>query len=101
MRLTSASDSSIYDPSLSSVETLTLSSSGGIYRTTYGPAFFDSLKLLPQTTEFVLCLNFGNDTLEIAADQATAGVQELGGRLVALESECCAARFSHLVNECY
>lgn len=81
-------DSSIYDASLSTVETLDLSSSGGIYRTTYGPGFFAALDLLPDSTQVVMCLNFGNDSLDIAGAQAQAAVDKLGSRLVALEREC-------------
>lgn len=79
------SDSSLYDPSLASVEELDLSPTGGVYRTTYGPAWFEALKRLPASTQFVACLNFGNSSLEIASAQAEAAVRELGSQLYALE----------------
>lgn len=81
----SPSDSTIYDPSLEVVEVLDLSPSGGVYRTTYGPKFFDVLKRLPDSTQFIACLNFGNDSLEIASAQAQAAVDSLGSQLYALE----------------
>jgi hypothetical protein len=74
---------------LTEVETLDLSPAGGVYRTTYGPAFFEVLKRLPASTQFVACLNLGNDSLEIASTQAQAAVEALGSQLYALE---CASR---------
>ncbi|KZO93539.1 glycoside hydrolase family 79 protein [Calocera viscosa TUFC12733] len=86
-------DSSVYDPSVSGIEldespvrpslpslpkvqtVLNPRQTGGIYRTTYGPVFFQSLALLDNRTQFVFDLNFGNDSLDIALSEAQAAFQ--------------------------
>ncbi|KAL7415167.1 hypothetical protein BDY24DRAFT_432182 [Mrakia frigida] len=64
-------DSSIYNPNATSIER-TLSTAGAIYRTTYGPSFFDTFSSFPEGTKFVIPLNLGNDSYQIAEDAATA-----------------------------
>jgi len=93
-------DSSIYDPNATSIErtlsparplvasrlpflppSLTLpshfSQTGAIDRTTYGPSFFDTFSSLPEGTTFVIPLNFGNDTYQIAEDAARAAWEQV------------------------
>ncbi|KAL5525513.1 hypothetical protein ACEPAG_6849 [Sanghuangporus baumii] len=70
-------DSSIFDPEAPAL-VLDQSPSGGIYRTTYGPAFFESLYNFPNTSRFVWDVNLGNDSVDIAQDQIEAGIDYLG-----------------------
>ncbi|KAF8675664.1 hypothetical protein RHS04_06641 [Rhizoctonia solani] len=51
--------------------------SGGIYRTTYGPDYFKSFSNFAPSTKFTITLNLGNNTLNIARDQAKAAYQYL------------------------
>ncbi|KAH8822707.1 hypothetical protein DL96DRAFT_1714151 [Flagelloscypha sp. PMI_526] len=67
-------DSSIYNESAGTPER-TISETGGIYRTTWGPDFYKSFKNFSPSTKFVIPLNFGNDSLEIALDQAKAAAK--------------------------
>ena len=53
----------------------TTSPSGGVYRTTVGPAYYESWSNFPNGTKFVSTLNFGNDSLGIARDMAVASVK--------------------------
>ena len=50
---------------------------GGIYRTTYGPEFYKSFSNFASSTKFTVPLNLGNDTLDIALDQAQAAYRYL------------------------
>ncbi|KAI0075812.1 hypothetical protein K474DRAFT_1663809 [Panus rudis PR-1116 ss-1] len=78
-------DSSIYSPNASALE-LIESPSGGIYRTTYGPAWFETLDVLPETSPIVVTVNLGNDTVLIARDQIKAAIEHIGWkRIRALE----------------
>ncbi|KAI0322577.1 hypothetical protein OF83DRAFT_651208 [Amylostereum chailletii] len=70
-------DSSIFSPDSSTIE-LDMSSSGGIYRTTFGPALYQSLNVFPNTTNFVLSVNFGNNTIDIARNEFVAGIEYIG-----------------------
>lgn len=64
---------------------------GGIYRTTYGPDFYQSFRNFPGDTKFVIPLNFGNNTLEIALDQANAAAKYVPhGKVLAFE---CASPY--------
>ena len=53
----------------------TTSPTGGVYRTTVGPAYYESWSHFPNGTEFISTLNFGNDSLGIARDMAVASVK--------------------------
>ncbi|KAJ7137661.1 hypothetical protein C8R44DRAFT_607044 [Mycena epipterygia] len=68
-------DSSIYDPAGGSPVRTTDNATGAIYRTTWGPAFYESFAAFPSGTRFTVPLNFGNDSLKIALDEAKAAVQ--------------------------
>ncbi|KAG8773778.1 hypothetical protein FRC12_002319 [Ceratobasidium sp. 428] len=70
-------DSSIFDPNAPALN-LTLSASQGIYRTTYGPAYFESYLIFPNTSRFILDVNLGNDSIAIAQKQIEAGFKYLG-----------------------
>ncbi|KAG8678207.1 hypothetical protein FRC08_017973, partial [Ceratobasidium sp. 394] len=70
-------DSSIFDPSAPALN-LTLSASQGIYRTTYGPAYFESYLIFPNTSRFILDVNLGNNSIAIAQHQIEAGFKYLG-----------------------
>ncbi|KAG8773777.1 hypothetical protein FRC12_002318 [Ceratobasidium sp. 428] len=70
-------DSSIFDPTAPALN-LTLSASQGIYRTTYGPAYFESYLIFPSTSRFILDVNLGNDSVAIAQKQIEAGFKYLG-----------------------
>lgn len=78
-------DSSIYDPSLTGSEVLTLSSTGAVHRTTWGPSFLESLNLLPASSKIIMDINLLNNSYEIAFNQASAAVQALGSKLDAIE----------------
>lgn len=70
-------DSSIFDPTAPALN-LTLSASQGIYRTTYGPAYFESYLIFPDTSRFILDVNLGNNSIAIAQNQIEAGIKYLG-----------------------
>lgn len=53
----------------------TSSATGGVYRTTVGPAYYQSWSNFPNGTKFVSTLNFGNDSVDIARDLAVASVE--------------------------
>ncbi|GAB1738351.1 hypothetical protein NU219Hw_g3162t1 [Hortaea werneckii] len=67
-------DSMIFDPSAGD-PVRTTSPDGGIYRTTVGPAYYESWSNFPNGTKFVSTLNFGNNSYEIARDMAVASVK--------------------------
>ncbi|TCD65236.1 hypothetical protein EIP91_002944 [Steccherinum ochraceum] len=78
-------DSSIYSPNASALE-LDMSPSGGIYRTTYGPAWFESLDVFSDSSPIVVTVNLGNDTISIARDQLATHIKTIGwSRIRALE----------------
>ncbi|CAE6523860.1 unnamed protein product [Rhizoctonia solani] len=70
-------DSSIFDPNAPALN-LSLSPSQGIWRTTYGPAYFESYLVFPNTSRFILDVNLGNDSVAIAQSQIEAGIKYLG-----------------------
>lgn len=73
---------------------LTDMQAGGIYRTTYGPAWFESLGVFPDSSPIVVTVNLGNDTIEIARDQLAAHIANIGwDRIRALEREYCIVSF--------
>ena len=67
-------DSMIFDPSAGDPIRST-DDEGGVYRTTVGPAYYQSWSNFPAGTKFVSTLNFGNDSLKIARDMAVASVE--------------------------
>ncbi|KAJ7172218.1 hypothetical protein C8R46DRAFT_947166 [Mycena filopes] len=68
-------DSSIFDPTAGSPLRTTDNTTGAIYRTTWGPAFYESFSAFPSGTRFTVPLNFGNDSFEIASAEARAAVE--------------------------
>ena len=66
-------DSMIFDPAAGDPIRLT-SPSGGVYRTTVGPAYYHSWSNFPEEVKFISTLNFGNESLDIARDMAVASV---------------------------
>ncbi|TKA25453.1 hypothetical protein B0A50_06320 [Salinomyces thailandicus] len=66
-------DSMIFDASAGD-PVRTTSATGGVYRTTVGPAYYESWSNFPNGTKFVSTLNFGNDSLDIAINMAVASV---------------------------
>lgn len=73
-------DSMIFDPSAGD-PVRTVSPSGGVYRTTVGPAYYESWSNFPEETKFVSTLNLGNDSLKIAQDMAVASVKYAAERI--------------------
>ena len=67
-------DSLIFDSSAGN-PVRTESPDGGVYRTTVGPAYYESWNNFPEGTKFVSTLNFGNDSLKIARNFALASVK--------------------------
>lgn len=67
-------DSMIFDPSAGD-PVRTTNPKGGIYRTTVGPAYYESWDNFPSGTKFTSTLNFGNDSLDIARNLAVASVK--------------------------
>jgi hypothetical protein len=57
------------------------SAAGGVYRTTVGPAYYQSWSNFPPEIKFVSTLNFGNDSLQIAFDMARASEQYQSERI--------------------
>ncbi|KAJ3478603.1 hypothetical protein NLI96_g9644 [Meripilus lineatus] len=51
--------------------------SGAIFRTTFGPAFYESMNAFPKS-RIIVDLNLGNNTLEIARDEMQAALEFLG-----------------------
>ncbi|KAI0690173.1 hypothetical protein BC835DRAFT_1417993 [Cytidiella melzeri] len=70
-------DSSIFDPNAPAL-TLTESETGGIYRTTFGPELYESLLVFPNSSQFVVTINMGNDTISIAQNEIAAAMQHIG-----------------------
>ncbi|THX06108.1 hypothetical protein D6D17_05004 [Aureobasidium pullulans] len=67
-------DSMIFDPA-GADPVRTTNPKGGVYRTTVGPAYYESWSNFPEGTKFVSTLNFGNNSLDIARDMAVASVR--------------------------
>lgn len=78
-------DSSIFDPNGPALVN-DLSPTGGIYRTIYGPDFFQSHHNFPNTSLFVVDANLGNNSVEIAQGEIIAAIEHLGwDRIYSLE----------------
>ncbi|KAI0065099.1 hypothetical protein BV25DRAFT_1822212 [Artomyces pyxidatus] len=78
-------DSSVYDPDGPAL-VLDESSAGGIYRTIFGPTFYESLNVFPNSTRFVVDVNLENDTIKFARDEIAAAIEHIGwDRIRALE----------------
>ncbi|KAJ6525730.1 hypothetical protein B0H19DRAFT_589203 [Mycena capillaripes] len=73
-------DSSLFDPAGGSPTRATDNATGAIYRTTWGPAFYQSFSAFPKGTRFTVPLNFGNDSFGIASEQAAAAVEYIHNR---------------------
>ncbi|KAI0028990.1 hypothetical protein K488DRAFT_57383 [Vararia minispora EC-137] len=69
-------DSSIFNRNAPPL-TLSMSSSGGIYRTTFGPGLYEFLNVFPNSTKFVASVNLGNATVSIARDEAAAWIEHI------------------------
>ena len=58
-----------------------------------GPAFFESLAVFPSSSRFVVDVNLGNNSVEIAQNQIQAAIKYLGwDRIYSLERkvhDCC------------
>lgn len=67
-------DSMIFDSSAGD-PVRTTNPQGGVYRTTVGPAYYQSWSNFPEGTKFISTLNFGNNSLDIARDLAVASVR--------------------------
>ncbi|KAI5847401.1 hypothetical protein DFP73DRAFT_475540 [Morchella snyderi] len=52
-----------------------LSASGGIYRTTLGPAWYESFSTLPCDIHYVVNLNFQNNSLALTTEQMRSALQ--------------------------
>ncbi|KAJ7252512.1 hypothetical protein C8J57DRAFT_1187577 [Mycena rebaudengoi] len=81
-------DSSIFDAAAGDPKRTINETSGAIFRTTWGPDFYKSFSVFPAGTRFTIPLNFGNDSLDIALDQAKAAIKYTGGwktKIFALE----------------
>lgn len=63
----------------------TTNEAGGVYRTTVGPAYYESWDNFPEGTQFVSTLNFGNDSLEIAQGMAVASAEYQGEKILYFE----------------
>ncbi|KAI0049736.1 glycoside hydrolase family 79 protein [Auriscalpium vulgare] len=70
-------DSSIFNPDGPAL-VLTESSAGGVYRTNFGPAYYESLNVFPNSTMFVINVNLGNETIKIARDELAAALEYIG-----------------------
>lgn len=77
-------DSMIFEP-LASDPQRTTNEDGGVYRTTVGPAYYESWSNFPENIKFVSTLNFGNDSLDIARDMAVASAQYQADRILYFE----------------
>ncbi|KAJ9628553.1 hypothetical protein H2203_002454 [Taxawa tesnikishii (nom. ined.)] len=77
-------DSMIFDPSAGD-PVRTINPAGGVYRTTVGPAYYQSWSNFPNGTKFVSTLNFGNNSLDIARDLAVASVKYQNDSIIFFE----------------
>ncbi|EJD40230.1 hypothetical protein AURDEDRAFT_91104 [Auricularia subglabra TFB-10046 SS5] len=79
-------DSSVYDPNLKDAIQLVTSASGGIYKTVFGPAYFEALNVFPNSSRITWSVNLGNNTVGFAQAGVKAAVEHIGWkRLFALE----------------
>jgi len=77
-------DSMIFEPSAGD-PVRTMSATGGVYRTTVGPAYYQSWSNFPNGTTFLSTLNFQNDSLPIALDMAVASVKYQNALITSFE----------------
>ncbi|KAH7102030.1 hypothetical protein BKA62DRAFT_617976 [Auriculariales sp. MPI-PUGE-AT-0066] len=79
-------DSSVYDPTLTTDVQLVTSQSGGIYKTVFGPSYFEGLDVFGNSSRITFSVNLGNNTIGFAQAGAKAAVEKIGWkRLYALE----------------
>ena len=77
-------DSSAFDPASSATARRTSGSKGQVWRTTYGPAFYQSWNNnFPQDWKFVVTLDLKNGSLETAKQEAVAAVRYAGPQQIA------------------
>ncbi|KAI0667963.1 hypothetical protein C8Q78DRAFT_1051225 [Trametes maxima] len=78
-------DSSVFDPNAPAL-TLAQSATGGIYKTTFGPEFFEFLGTFPNSSRVLWSVNLGNNTIGFAQAGIKAAIQHIGwDRLLAFE----------------
>lgn len=77
-------DSMIFDASAGN-PVRTTNEDGGVYRTTVGPAYYESWSNFPNGTQFISTLNFGNDSLDIARNMAVASVKYQASQIAYFE----------------
>ncbi|CDO76896.1 Glycoside Hydrolase Family 79 protein [Trametes cinnabarina] len=78
-------DSSVFDPHAPAL-VLDESPTGGIYKSTFGPAFFDFLDVFPKSTRVLWSVNLGNNTIGFAQAGIKAAIKYIGwDRLFAFE----------------
>ncbi|KAI0784579.1 glycoside hydrolase superfamily [Abortiporus biennis] len=78
-------DSAVFSPN-SPALVLDESPTGGIYKTTFGPAYYESLGIFPDSSLVVVDVNLGNNTVSFARDEIAAAIQYIGwDRIRALE----------------
>ncbi|KAG9128365.1 hypothetical protein FRC07_000039 [Ceratobasidium sp. 392] len=78
-------DSSVFDANAPALS-LTLSDSLKIYRTTFGPAYFESYRIFPDTSRFILNVNLKNDSVKIAQNEIKAAFKYLDkGRIYSIQ----------------
>ncbi|KDQ57014.1 glycoside hydrolase family 79 protein [Jaapia argillacea MUCL 33604] len=78
-------DSSMYQANASALE-LDESPAGGIYRTVFGPAYYESFAVFPNTSRYVIDVNLGNNTIQYARDEIQAAIDYIGwDKIYALE----------------
>jgi len=92
-----SSDSSIYDPTLVGDQQLVLSSSAAVWQTRYGPSYFDSLNLLPNSTKITMDINLRNASYELSKAQVAAAQKFLGRKLDAVESMLFSTSFKQIL----
>lgn len=77
-------DSMIFDPEAGD-SVRTTNEEGGIYRTTVGPAYYESWSNFPESFKFISTLNFGNESLDISRDMAVASAKYAAERIMYFE----------------
>ncbi|CDO69226.1 Glycoside Hydrolase Family 79 protein [Trametes cinnabarina] len=80
-------DSSVFDPDAPAL-VLDESATGGIYNTTFGPAFFEFLDVFPKSTRVLWSVNLRNNTIGFAQAGIKAAIKYIDwDRLFAFEPD--------------
>ncbi|CAL1716179.1 unnamed protein product [Somion occarium] len=74
-------DSSVYSSTAPAL-VLDESPAGGIFRTTFGPAWYESLEAFPDSSLIVVTVNLGNDTIQFARDEIQAAIEHIGWKRI-------------------